>query len=112
MGKTIALLDMAQNLLALDRDLTIYAVEPWTPCRNSRGARRQTRLFNGPERGHDIFYRGVYRPGFPGGMGEGRQTRARDMRASDPLHHLRCIDGAGRGGGLESSYALLGSNNK
>ena len=31
MGNTITLLDMAQNLLVLDRELTIYAAKPWTP---------------------------------------------------------------------------------
>lgn len=30
--QTTTLLDMARNLLALDSELTIYAVEPWTPA--------------------------------------------------------------------------------
>jgi len=31
MRQTTTLLDMARNLLELDRELTIYAAEPWTP---------------------------------------------------------------------------------
>jgi len=31
MGRTITLLEMAKNLLTLDRELTIYAAKPWTP---------------------------------------------------------------------------------
>lgn len=31
MEKTINLLDMAENLLTLDRELTMYAAKPWTP---------------------------------------------------------------------------------